>query len=79
MQLCSVGEKKSEREMACPFDGSKMYSDMPLKRAHLPSSLCWIMRGGEHRELGGNLKLGVEREGQLFPWSSPACLALVGK
>lgn len=45
--------------MACSFDDSEVYSDMPLKRARLPSSLCQIMRGEERGELGGNLKLGV--------------------
>lgn len=59
MQLCSAGEEKSKKEMACSCDDSKVYSDMPLKRTHLPSSLCWVMRGGEHGELLGNLKLGM--------------------
>lgn len=42
--------------MACLFDDSKVCSDMPLKRAVCLSSLYWIMRGGEHRELSGNMK-----------------------
>lgn len=36
MQLCSAGAEKSEKEMACSFDDSKVCSDMPLKGALLP-------------------------------------------
>lgn len=56
MQLCSSGEEESEKEMACSFDDSKVCSSMPLKRAVCLSSLYWIMKGGEYRELNGNLK-----------------------
>lgn len=78
MQLCSAGEEKSEKDMACLFEDSKVCSDMLLERPSRPSSLSWITEEGTTGTLWES-EAGVGGSSWALPWSSRVCLSLVGK
>lgn len=65
MQLCSAGEEKSEKEVACSFNNSKVCSNRPLKRPLLDN----IRRGTQ----------GTYWESEAEGEKEQADMSLVGK
>lgn len=61
MQLCSAGEEKSEKEVACSFDNSKVCSNRPLKRPLLDNirrgtqGTYWESEAGRGVRAGGSV------------------------
>lgn len=73
--------RREERGGLLGGDGGWVCSSPPLKRVQLcPSDLglCWIMQGGKHRELCGDLKLECGVGSAAFTWEQPSLPLIEG-